>query len=291
MLNTNQRVCLLITYLYKHLTNNGFSCPSCGNKNSIEISRKYLVTALKRCSNCNLQYRTPTSTKTELGKFYQSTYTEGFTTDLPSDMELSQFLSNNFIGSDRDYTGYISILKALGFGDGATLIDYGCSWGYGSYQIEKAGFNVTSFEISKTRCNFAKHKLKIDAHSDISEIKKPADIFFSSHVLEHIANINSVIELAKTLVKPNGYFVAFTPNGSSSYKKAVPDSWQTSWGFVHPLLLDDIYYKSKFKDYPILLGSSPYDYSAIHNWIQNHNSPKLNVLNLSGGELLLIVKL
>lgn len=290
MLNTSQRVNQLITYLYKNLSNKGFSCPSCGNKNSKEISRKYLVTALKRCGNCNLMYRAPTSTESEFEKFYQSAYTEGFTTDMPSDTELSRLLSNNFSGTDRDYTGYISILKALG-GYGATVIDYGCSWGYGSYQIKKAGFTVTGFEISKPRCDFAKNKLRIDAYSDISEIKEPADIFFSSHVLEHIANVNSVIELAKKLVKTNGYFVAITPNGSNSYRKADPDSWQSCWGFVHPLHLDDIYYKSNFKDYPMLLDSSPFDCSSINNWIQKNNQPTMNILNLSGGELLLIAKL
>ena len=291
MLNTNQKVFQLITYLYKHLTHQGFSCPSCGSKDSNEVSRKYLITALKRCENCHLMYRTPTSTDREFERFYQSAYAEGFTTDMPSDSELSQLLSNHFSGSDRDYKAYLSVLRALGLGDGASVIDYGCSWGYGSYQMKGAGFHVTSFELSKPRCDFAKKKLEIDAHSDISEIKEPADIFFSSHVLEHVNQLESVLNLAKKLTKPGGYFVAFTPNGSSSYRKANPDSWQTAWGFVHPLLLDDIYYKSKFKDHPILIDSSPFDPSAIHGWIQNHHQPTSNVLNLSGGELLIIAKL
>ena len=199
-------------------------------------------------------------------------------------------LENNFVDSDRDYSLYISVLKALNLSENSSLIDYGCSWGYGSWQLQKAGFDVTSFEISKPRSNFAKNKLKINAYSDLNEINKPADIFFTSHVLEHISNINSVIEIAKKLIKPNGYFVAFTPNGSDVYRKFNPKGWQKGWGFVHPICLDEVFYKSIFKEMPILLDSAPYNLTKINSWVEDKKYFSPNILSLDGNELLLIVK-
>src|ERR1700722_9552370 len=89
-------------------------CPNCGSENSTAVSRKYLVTSLRRCDQCALLFRTPTTTSAENAAFYQESYRQGFTSDTPDDETLQKLISSNFAGSEKDYTTYLKVLAALG---------------------------------------------------------------------------------------------------------------------------------------------------------------------------------
>lgn len=281
------KLAYLLTCLTKLGSAERLRCPSCGSEHSKLTYRKYLVTALRRCDSCKLQFRTPTTSEKENEAFYQEEYSQGFTTDTPGDAELAEMKSNSFKGTGKDYAEYIAVLKALGLKAGDRLFDFGCSWGYGSWQFQEAGFQVEAFEISKPRCRYAREKLDINAHDTLEGL--PAgefDVFFSSHVLEHVPSVADSISLARKLLKPGGLFVAFTPNGSDAFRKANADSWRKLWGMVHPNFLDDIYYRECF-DNP-LLASSPYDCSRLsETWPDNKEAQE----PLNGVELLVASRL
>ena len=157
--------------------------------------------------------------------------------------------------------------------------------------MQQAGYSVQSYEISRPRCEYAKKYMGIDAKWDIDGLEGPFDIFFSAHVLEHVLAVGDVISLAVKLLKPGGCFVAFTPNGSDVYRKTHTWQWQRSWGLVHPNLIDEEYYEFIFNDMPLLVASSPYDSNAIKEWACIEDLKiKQKVLNLSGKELLCVVK-
>jgi 2-polyprenyl-3-methyl-5-hydroxy-6-metoxy-1,4-benzoquinol methylase len=147
-------------------------------------------------------FRTPTTSSKENASFYQEEYTQGFTTDCPSDDVLSKYLERSFVGGEKDYSNYIDILFAAGGKKGDRLFDFGCSWGYGSWQFKQRGFDVESFEISVPRANYAKSKLGVKVHSSLSDVQGQFDIFFSSHVLEHVPSVNDAIEFGMNLLKP-----------------------------------------------------------------------------------------
>ena len=270
------------------------SCPSCGCTDAKKIDRKFLVTTLHRCSCCHLLFRLPTTTEAENRMFYQSDYKRGFTTDMPSLPELNQLLDRQFIGSEKDYSRYIEVLNALGCRPGNNLFDFGCSWGYGSWQMMQAGFKVKAFEISKPRATYARQNLHVETFTEIQELKNKKemesyfDVFFSCHVLEHVPNIEEVFHFAFYLLKPGGLFVAFTPNGSESFRRIDPKMWHIFWGRIHPNLLDDVYYRTHFSNTPYLLASSPYDLEKIRSIDLQHNTRKC--MNLDGSELLFVTK-
>src|SRR6266516_28161 len=135
------------------------SCPACDSSDTKLIKRKYWVIALYRCEQCKLMFRVPKNTEQQGRDFYQTRYRQGFTTDCPSDEELKRFLENSFRGSEKDYTSYIEIIKAAGLRRGDIVFDFGCSWGYGSWQFAQAGFRVYSYEISFSRARYAAEKL------------------------------------------------------------------------------------------------------------------------------------
>lgn len=282
-----EKIAYLVDSTQKRLLRRGRSCPSCGAPESALVARKYMVTELRRCRACQLLYRTPTTDSRDTAAFYQERYSQGFTTTLPSDAELAALTGRSFAGTEKDYASYVAVLQAAGARPGATVLDFGCSWGYGSWQLTRAGYQVTSFEISRPRCTFARDKLGIDAHSDVADLKGPFDVFFSAHVLEHVPAVSSALSLARRVLRPGGLFVAFTPNGSQSLRDKDPHGWMQLWGMVHPNFLDPIFYRAAFARERRLLASSPYDLEAIAGWAGKSESLELD---LGGDELLLVAR-
>lgn len=263
-------------------------CPACGGSSSKVVDSKYMVTKLRRCESCSMLYRTPTTSDGENRVFYQKKYKMGFTSELPDDQELARLLQTKFKDTIKNYDPYIEILRALCPAK-AKILDFGCSWGYGTWQIRDAGFDVSGYEISRPRCEFAQRKLGLDASFDVKEIEPDSfDVFFSSHVLEHVPSVLEALRLAKRLLKKDGLFISLTPNGSNDFKKAHYQRWQKLWGRVHPNLLDDIFFASNTKN--VFLDSPPYDLIALKNSLDAGASGVTKIKPLDAGELLSVIR-
>jgi 2-polyprenyl-3-methyl-5-hydroxy-6-metoxy-1,4-benzoquinol methylase len=265
----------------------GFDCPSCGEIRSAKMDGKWIVTALRRCSACKLLYRTPTTSAEENAEFYQTSYQQGFTTDLPSEKELKELLATRFADHEKNYHRYLQILTALGAKPGMKLFDYGCSWGYGSYQLAQAGFSVEAYEISKPRAEYARTKLNVSIQAPSALEYGVFDIFFSSHVIEHVPNVESMILSGMKYLRPGGLFIAFTPNGSKQFRDRSFASWHKLWGLVHPQLIDEEYLLSRFSSSPIMITSSVHSLEHISRW---DRSSRPHVADLTGDELMFCVQ-
>lgn len=282
----NTKVKYLTTSLKKRLLSQSNQCPSCGCGAAKIIERKYLVTDLRRCENCALLFRTPTTSHQENQQFYQQAYTQGFTTEVPSESQLSAYLSTSFSDSAKDFTPYLKILEALGVKPKQSILDYGCSWGYGAWQLRAAGYRVTGFEVSKPRCEFASQRLNINAKNSLADIQGQFDVVFSSHVIEHLPAVSEFLEFAKQHLAQDGFLVTICPNGSEVYRENHRENYKKLWGLVHPQLLDEVFYRKYFNDLNLYIASTPYDYTSLSKWDQK--SPLLH--SLEGSELLCIWK-
>jgi 2-polyprenyl-3-methyl-5-hydroxy-6-metoxy-1,4-benzoquinol methylase len=251
------------------------------------VSRKYLVTGLRRCSKCSLQFRTPTTSAQENDRFYQEEYSQGFTTELPSAEELEVLKQKEFKGTERDYSRALRILSALGCQSGWRLLDYGCSWGYGSWQFAHAGYKVEGLEISVPRCEYAKQNLNVDAHTDPRKLKGPFDIFFASHVLEHVPSPLKVLEFAESIVRPGGWIVILAPNGSHHFRARKAKEWNHLWGMVHPNFLDEVFLQQVFST-GLFVCSDEYDVGDIKQWAASPQA--IQITSLEGSELLAVAR-
>ena len=252
-------------------------CPNCGEPRSILIERKFLVTALRRCGSCQLMYRTPTDGVAESSRFYNNNYREGFTTESPPLAALDAMIENGFSGQQNNYPYYISVLRALSNHKEHALFDFGCSWGYGSYQFSKGGFDVLSYEISKPRAVYAERHLDVKIVPSfaqwVDENPQTVDIFFSAHVLEHVPSPSDIINTARKLIRPGGLFVGFFPNGSAAFRAREP-AWSKLWGKVHPNFLDDVYLNRAVSDRPRIFGCSPVEITDdIAGWLRDSERP------------------
>src|SRR5712692_1029772 len=221
-----------------------FCCQNCGGMHSSIVDRKYLITQLRRCGHCKMMCRTPTDDPAATLLFYETEYTQRFTTDVPSDAALADMKRSNFVSTEKCYSYYISVLTQLELKPGTRVFDYGCSWGYGSYQLAQAGFEVTSFDVAPSRRRYAHEKLGVSTVNDMDRVATDLafgfDCFFSAHVLEHVPSPMQSFNYAMRLLKRGGLFVSFTPNGSDGNRAANPN-WSMAWGEVHPNFIDDIF--------------------------------------------------
>jgi 2-polyprenyl-3-methyl-5-hydroxy-6-metoxy-1,4-benzoquinol methylase len=265
-------------------------CPHCKSTKFKKRDSKFFVTRLHECSECKLLYRFPIDTISSNKSFYQSEYVEDdlLTTKLPSSVELEKFKANKFREGDKNADRYIELFKELfpEVESGIKIIDYGCSWGYISYQIKEQGFDVQSFEISVPRKDYGIEKLGLDITDDQEKLRVDNHIFFSSHVIEHLPDIFSFIELAQKLLRSGGYFIAVCPNGSNEYRDADPHGFHSCWGKVHPNYLNAEFYKEKFKNFPYFIGSTPFDLKGVNKIKQGNQI----IGDLSRGELYIVVR-
>jgi SAM-dependent methyltransferase len=237
-----------------------FACPNCQGTRNAVVERKYLVTQLRRCGTCLMLFRSPTDAPATNAAFYEKSYAQGFTTELPSPAQLENLLRTNFARTEKNYAYYIDVLGQLGLKPGARLFDYGCSWGYGSYQLARSPFEVTAFEVAPTRRRYATERLAVRTIDDMdaaaANLAGQFDCFFSAHVLEHVPSPQRSFDYAFRLLAPGGLFVSFTPNGSAACRSAHRQ-WSSLWGEVHPNFIDDTFLDRSFKLSPRCVGSSP----------------------------------
>lgn len=213
------------------------SCPACQSADTERVVRKALVTTLYECNGCGLRFRFPKDNLKRSEDFYQTDYQEAVTTDCPSPAELDKLLANGFKGSGRDFADYIDIIRTQGLENDAVVLDYGSSWGYGSWQLRQAGFRVYSYEISLPRANYAREHLGCVTLDSPESCPEKVDLFFSAHVIEHLPNPNLLWETARTTLKPEGLVILFMPNGDPSRERLHARSYHQVWGKVHPLLI------------------------------------------------------
>jgi SAM-dependent methyltransferase len=179
---------------------------------------------------------------------------------------MREFVDVDFRGSARDHVGYLAILEALGCRPGQRVFDFGCSWGYGSYQLRKAGYDVYAFEISVPRASYARDRLGVRILAPEEAADSWYDVFFSSHVIEHVPSVESMITMGMRLLRPGGLFVAFAPNGGEVRRRTQYALWHRCWGFVHPQLLDDVYIAKRFANHRYVIATNPYSLDELRKF-------------------------
>lgn len=240
-----------------------YRCPNCGSLGGGVVDTKVVITQLRRCRGCRLQFRTPTDRPGGAEVFYETRYAEGSTTDMPTRDRLEEEKLNGFPSIPTKYGLYIAALDLCdSIPRGARLFDFGCSWGYGSYQLARAGYRVLAYEIAPTRRRYAADNLGVETCSDLDAlVADPAssgafDVFFSAHVVEHLSRPREAFELARRLLKPGGVYVSITPNGGAGFR-AIEPNWSKIWGEVHPSMIDDAFLDAEFAPWPRIFATLP----------------------------------
>jgi SAM-dependent methyltransferase len=221
--------------------------------------------------------------------FYQHGYRQEdrITTDLPTEVEWQRMQSEGF--GEKDVSHYIDLFRNL-FPDTSSnairVLDYGCSWGYQTSQFLKAGFDCQGFELSKSRAAFGKERLGLPIASEMQQIRGGLDIFFASHVIEHVPSPSALLDMADGLLKPGGYLCIESPNGSDSFRSIHPDHFHKLWGRVHPHFLSPRFYERWLSGRPALITSSPFD--SLWQRVSAWDGLSFSIDRLDGPSMLMI---
>lgn len=212
-------------------------CPYCGPGSIVKlVRRKKLIVEILQCQTCHLWFRWPADSPHEHDSYYQ----EEFAGDapqiiLPGGDELRAFENTNFSGSPLDINNKVRVLQALR--PGVRVLDFGCSWGYGTYQLRHGGFDTVGFEISRPRAEFGRAKMGLNLIHSFDELEAlpegSFDIIFSNHVVEHLPNIAAAFALLTRLLKKDGFVFHVLPNFMG--KKARAGYWLKWIGEDHPI--------------------------------------------------------
>lgn len=255
----------LLPVLMKYLKRQEQSCPHCGSNSTSLVGRKFLALQLRHCPNCKLSFRWPKDELTDNMQFYNKFYVEsnGITTKLPTHYELNELILSSFANTDKDFRPKISLLKQ--YKQSGSLLDYGASWGYGTWQLQQAGYQVTGFEIDKERAAYGRKNLDIDMLDNFQtlyETKNRFEIIFTSHVLEHLPNLKTIFTDFYTLLVTTGLLIIFVPNCSGI---EIPEVFQKKKSFAfgekHSFAYTKEFFENNLPKYGFSIekiGVSPY---------------------------------
>ena len=266
-------------------------CPDCGLPQVRLLDRKYLFARLFECQTCHLRFRHPVETRDQLASFYQHSYTQddGITTKLPSRSEWEGLMQTGF--GEKDVSHYISLIKGLYPNRSPAeirMLDYGSSWGYQTWQFRASGIDCTGYEISVPRAIYGRETLGLPVYADLKSITPGFDIFFSSHVIEHVPSPRRMIEEAFDLLHPGGYLVIESPNGSDVFRAQSPAHFHKLWGRVHPFMLSPEFYIHRLSGRPAYFTSWPF--GDLSEKIRPWNLDQTMVDRLDGPALLMITR-
>ena len=281
----------LLRCLRWRLTSSLQSCPVCTGTRGDTLDRKFGITSLVDCSDCGLLYRRPQEPSTFADDFYQEEYVSSLATVMPDDAEIERLVSTEFLGSEKWFGDKIQLLKTLGIEEGAQVLDYGASWGYGVWQLQRAGYKAMGLELSRPRACFGTEKLNVKIETDENLLKEGAyDAVFSNHVLEHIPNVAKPLRSIERLLKPGGLMVAFVPNGSNACRTVNSERFHSNWGRLHPIYLNDVFLRRQLRQSSYRLAAKRYDTCVSDKLLGEWRGEGVSVGELEENELLIAVR-
>jgi SAM-dependent methyltransferase/predicted RNA-binding Zn-ribbon protein involved in translation (DUF1610 family) len=234
-MRATQKLPFLRRMIRHRLAGRRATCPYCGGTQLRRVARKRLVLDVYECTACLLLFRWPMETEEEFRHFYQAEYREGAITDLPSVDQLQDMARRRFAGSTLDLSSKIALLRAIV--PNGRILDYGCSWGYGVFQLQAAGYDATGFEISRPRAEFARKWLGATILDDPAAFDfSPAgtfDVLFTNHVVEHLRGLRQAFDLFGRLLRPRGLLFCVLPNFSG--REARNGRFLNWIGEAHPV--------------------------------------------------------
>ena len=242
-----------------------------------------------KCKKCDFIFTNPRPDINEISGYYQS---EEY---ISHNENPSSFFDRIYALIRRKNISYKLNLISDFKKENATLYDYGCGVGSFLSVAQKAGWLVNGYEPSEKAGAIAKGLgVEIKSLDELIEGKKNFDVITLWHVLEHIHDLDGVVEKLKLILKQDGVLVIAVPIADSwdalKYKEAwaaldVPrhlyhftissiGQFFRKFGMqivnIHPLKFDS-YYISLLSEKESILK---YFRALINGWISNRKARK-----------------
>lgn len=195
------------------------ACPICGHSNVTFFSRvkDYSISqetfSLCNCSSCHFLFTADAPGHAEIGKYYASDAYISHTDSKKGLIEnLYQIVRKQTLSGKRKLINQFFNLRK------GSILDYGCGTGAFLHEMKSHGWKVDGIEPDEGARRKAEqlNGITIGLPDTLSVLPNASfDIITMWHVLEHVHNLNEVIEQLKQLLTPNGKLIVAVPNYTS----------------------------------------------------------------------------
>ncbi len=206
---------------------NTAGCPAChalDTKPFVDTPQdnEYFVTRavdckIVRCANCDALYQTPFPSAEETNSFYGADYQNYSGSKVP-------LLATIVEKQNRDFAEkFVSR-----YSKDCTVLDFGCGNGGFLKSLQTAGVrDLHGYDVA---LRFETDTIKIyNSLEDLKNAGVQYDVIRMNHVIEHLADLDGVMSLLASLLKPNGRLIGQTPNAAHY----TSNLFGTFWGPLH----------------------------------------------------------
>ncbi len=216
---------------------NNFSCPICGHhdkENFLKVwdHQREQQFEIVGCSKCRLVSLNELPSSELLNKYYVDSYHYKI-----KEKGILHFLENNLnLAMHRRHLKHIEKrirTKVRQYSDKSNplekkLLDLGCGSGYFLKFAQQKGWKVQGVEMSSYAAEIARNQGLNISTGSIAEVNFPDETFTvitMFNVLEHMVDLNGVMEKVYRWLKPDGLLVIEVPNVESLQRKMFKGNW------------------------------------------------------------------
>ena len=158
------------------------------------------------CGTCSHIFTNPRVGEEEIGPYYDNPDYISHTDDDSSIFaKVYQFLRDINLSWKHGHVAKHTV--------GNTLLDYGCGTGQFLEKMVSKGFQVQGVEINEGAREKASRFGSV--HNSINEVRGKVHAITMWHVLEHVYNIDGLLQDFKTKISENGTLIIAVPNPES----------------------------------------------------------------------------
>jgi 2-polyprenyl-3-methyl-5-hydroxy-6-metoxy-1,4-benzoquinol methylase len=133
------------------------------------------------------------------------------------------------------YWSIRNFLESYRIGKESAILEVGCGFGYLTYSIASAGYNITGLDISQeaiqnATARYGNHYVCADLYRYVQDHKKQYDVVVLTELIEHIPDVLGFLTAIDSLVKDDGYIVLTTRN-KTAYREEI--LWETELPPIH----------------------------------------------------------
>jgi 2-polyprenyl-3-methyl-5-hydroxy-6-metoxy-1,4-benzoquinol methylase len=220
---------------------NVISCPVCGNNTFKDIftCKDYTVSqesfTLIKCQECHFVITSPRPDDSTLGKYYLSDDYISHTNEAKSLIDKVYLVARNYTLAWKrklilNHTNQVE----------SKLLDYGCGTGAFINATTQDGWKAFGVEPSKEAREEAQRVTQSKVYESLNEIE--GHVFNAItlwHVLEHVPDLNDLLQKLKSILAHNGTMFIAVPNHSSWDGNKYKEHWagydvpRHLWHFSH----------------------------------------------------------
>jgi len=171
--------------------------------------------AYSKCKKCKMIYCDNTWDDVTLREVYENTIDHAKSKERILSIQKRLWLT-------RIWRNILRTLKLSGkekFED-LKIIDYGCGWGDFPDVVQGFGVNAMGYDADSKKIELLRQRGQKIAN-DVDKLRSfhPVDVFVMISVLEHLQDVEYILNLAKELLKRDGLLVFFVMDYRSRYIK------------------------------------------------------------------------